>query len=246
MLRRIADPLNPAWRPRHPDMKKILALLALAPLFGLGLFAATADAELPPLQNGDIVFQNTTNAAQQAIMLASGTEYTHMGIVEIDKKGRAQVIEAVGPVRVVPLDKWIGNGSGGRVTVKRVRDLDEGDAKQALERARYYLGRPYDHYFYEMRDQIYCSELVYAAFKEGPDIDVGTVERMGDLNIRTPAARKLIQQRWKSHPLCKAQGARTFDACYELILEQTVVTPASIARDPKLELVYSNFGFGAE
>ena len=227
-------------------MKKILALLALPPLLGLGLIAATADAELPPLQNGDIVFQNTTNAAQQAIMLASGTEYTHMGLVEIDSRGRAHVIEAVGPVRVVPLDKWISNGSGERITIKRIKNLDEGDAKEAIERARYYLGRPYDHYFYETRDQIYCSELVYAAFKEGPDIEVGKVERMGDLNIDTPAARKLIRQRWKSHPLCKSKGAATFDACYELIVAQTVVTPASIARDPKLELVYSNFGPGAE
>ena len=33
-----------------------------------------------------------------------------------------------------------------------------------------------------------------------------------------------------------------FNACYKLILDQTLVTPASIARDPKLELIYSNFG----
>ncbi len=227
-------------------MKKILALLALLPLAGAGLVANTADADLPPLKTGDIVFQNTTNAAQQAIMLASGTEYTHVGLVEIDGKGRAQVIEAVGPVRVVPLEKWIGNGSGKRVTVKRVKDLSEEDAKAAAKRARDYLGRPYDHFFYETRDQIYCSELIYAAFKEGPDIDVGKVERMGDLNIDTPAARKLIQQRWKAHPLCKTKGAKSFDACYELIVQQTVVTPASIARDPKMEHVYSNFGWGAE
>lgn len=227
-------------------MKKILGLLALLPLAGLGIVANTADAEIPPLKTGDIVFQNTANAAQQAIMLASGTEYTHIGLVEVDGKGRAQVIEAVGPVRVVPLDKWISNGTENRVTIKRVKDLSEADANEAVKRARFYLGRPYDHFFYEARDQIYCSELIYAAFKEGPDITVGAVERMGDLNIYTPAARKLIRQRWKAHPLCKAKGAETFDACYGHIVEQTVVTPASIARDPQMELVYSNFGWGAE
>ena len=227
-------------------MKKIAALLALLPLAGLGLVANTADAELPPLKTGDIVFQNTANAAQQAIMLASGTEYTHVGLVEIDGKGRANVIEAVGPVRVVPLDRWIRNGSGERVTIKRVKDLSEDDAKEAVRRARVYLGRPYDHFFYETRDQIYCSELIHAAFKEGPDIEVGKVEKMGDLNIDTPVARKLIQQRWKAHPLCKTKGAKTFEACYGLIVEQSVVTPASIARDPQMELVYSNFGWGAE
>lgn len=230
-------------------MKKIIALLALLPLAGLGLLAGTADAELPPLKTGDIVFQNTNqsaNPAQLAIMLASGTEYTHMGVVEIDAEGRAQVIEAVGPVRVIALDAWIKNGVDEKVTIKRVKDLSEEDAKAAVARARAYLGRPYDHFFYETRDQIYCSELVYAAFKEGPEIEVGTVERMGDLNIDTPAARTLIQQRWKAHPLCTSKGATTFEACHALIVEQTVITPASIARDPQMETVFSNFGWGAE
>lgn len=230
-------------------MKKIIALLALLPAAGLGWLANTADADLPPLKTGDMVFQNTNqsaNPAQIAIMMASGTEYTHMGLVEIDAKGRAQVIEAVGPVRVIGLDKWIKNGVDEKVTVKRIKDLSKEDAKAAVSRARAYLGRPYDHFFYESRDQIYCSELVYAAFKEGPKIGVGSVERMGDLNIDTPAARTLIKQRWKAHPLCKAKGATTFEACHALIVEQTVITPASIARDPQMELVYSNFGWGAE
>ena len=140
----------------------------------------------------------------------------------------------------------------GRLSIPRDRMLMlatsgwSSPATQELRLARDYLGRPYDHFFYETRDQIYCSELIYAAFKEGPDIDVGKVERMGDLNIDTPAARKLIQQRWKAHPLCKTKGAKSFEACYELIVQQTVVTPASIARDPKMEHVYSNFGWGAE
>src|SRR5690606_33057029 len=149
----------------------------LLPAAGLGWLANTADADLPPLKTGDMVFQNTNqsaNPAQIAIMMASGTEYTHMGLVEIDAKGRAQVIEAVGPVRVIALDKWIKNGVDEKVTIKRIKDLSEEDAKAAVSRARAYLGRPYDHFFYESRDQIYCSELVYAAFKEGPKIDVGS------------------------------------------------------------------------
>lgn len=224
--------------------KKILLLLL--PLLGLGVLAATGGDSLPPLKTGDIVFQTTETNASDAIMLASGTKYTHVGLVEIDKAGRANVIEAVGPVRTIPLDDWRRKGNGQRITVKRIKGLDEGRAREAVARARRYAGRPYDHYFYESRDQIYCSELVHAAFMEGPNIAVGSVEKMRDLNIDTVAAQKLIARRWRSHPLCKANGARTFEACYDLILEQTVVTPASIARDPQMELVYSNYGADAE
>ncbi len=223
----------------------IQALTAVLAVLGIGLTLAPAE-DLPPLKTGDIVFQKTTTSASDAIMLASGTEYTHVGIVNIDKNGRPRVIEAVGPVQEVPLDAWIKKGVGARVTVKRIKGLDEAHAKEAIASARRYLGRPYDHYFYETRDQIYCSELVYAAFQDGPGLTVGREEMVRDLNIDTAAAQKLIAQRWRSHPLCRTKGAKTFKECYAFILEQTLVTPASIARDPQMEMIYTNFGFGAE
>ncbi|WP_072392552.1 YiiX/YebB-like N1pC/P60 family cysteine hydrolase [Hyphomicrobium sp. CS1GBMeth3] len=223
----------------------IQAVAALLALTGVGLTLAPAEG-LPPLRTGDIVFQKTITNASDAIMLASDTQYTHVGIVEVDKRGRQLVIEAVGPVQAVPLEDWVGKGEGNKITVKRLKDLDDAQAKQAVANARRYLGRPYDHFFYESRDQIYCSELVYLAFKDGPGITVGREEKVRDLNIDTGAAQKLIRQRWKAHPLCKAKSAKSFDACYDLILEQTLVTPASIARDPRMELVFTSFGSDAE
>ena len=74
----------------------------------------------------------------------------------------------------------------------------------------------------------------------------GVEEKVRDLNIGTAAARKLIQDRWRQHPLCKKQRAENFQSCYDLILEQTLVTPASIARDKQVETIYTNFGKGAE
>lgn len=238
----------PPSRSTHldPMMKyAIQALTALAAVLGVGLTLAPA-GDLPQLATGDIVFQKTTTSASDAIMLASSSQYTHVGLVEINKAGKPVVIEAVGPVREVPLDAWIKKGNGRLVTIKRLKGLTEDQAKQAIASARQYLGRPYDHYFYETRDQIYCSELVYAAFKDGPGLTVGKEEKVRDLNIDTSAAQKLIQQRWKTHPLCKSKGAQSFKACYDLILDQTLVTPASIARDPQVELVYTSFGWGAE
>ena len=227
-------------------MKVTYQALAAIVWAALSATTATAGDNLPALKTGDIVFQKTKTSASDAIMLASGSEYTHVGIVELDKSGTPRVIEAVGPVQEVSLAEWTKKGIDSRITIKRVKGLDDAQAKAAIASARRYMGRPYDHYFYETRDEIYCSELVYAAFNDGPGIVVGHQEKVRDLKIQHAAAQKLIKQRWKSHPLCKSKGAKTFEACYGLILDQTLVTPASIARDPKVELVYTSFGSGAE
>lgn len=77
---------------------------------------------------------------------------------------------------------------------------------------------------------------------EGAKIAVGREQKVRDLKIDNAAVRKLIESRWRRHPLCQKAETGTFAACYAVILAQPLVTPASIARDPKLELVYSNFG----
>lgn len=221
----------------------MLAMVSLVAglLLWLNLTAVTA-ADLPPLKNGDIVFQDSGSGQGLAIMFASGSVYTHMGLIELDVHGRPYVIEAVGPVRRIPLDRWITNGTGGRITIKRLKGLTDEDALSAVRRANFYNGRPYDIFFLDSRDAIYCSELVQAAYKEGAGIEVGVIEKVRDLKFDNAASRGLIEARWHRHPLCQAKGAATFEACYQLILEQTLVTPASIARDKRMETIYSNFG----
>lgn len=202
--------------------------------------------DIPALKTGDIVFQTTTGPQSTAIMMASGSRYTHVGIVELDSGGKPMVVEAVGPVRTISFDKWVAKGVGKTITIKRFKDLDEQLAKKAVARAHFYDGRPYDIYFHDSRNAIYCSELVHAAFKEGAAISVGKVERLAELNVHNAAAQEVIKARWKGHPTCRAKKAGSFSACYSLILEETLVTPASIARDPQLETIFTSFGSGAE
>ena len=219
----------------------LLAVISASLLTWLNITAIAAD-ELPPLRNGDIVFQDSGGAQGVAIMFASRSLYTHVGLIEMAPDGKALVVEAVGPVRTIPLDRWIARGRGKRITIKRLKNLDEPKAKAVIARAHHYDGYPYYIFFYDSRDAIYCSELVYAAFIEAIGISVGRVEKLRDLHIDNVAVRKLIESRWQRHPLCQSNATTTFDACYALVLEQTMVTPASIARDPQMDLVYSNFG----
>lgn len=197
--------------------------------------------DLPPLRNGDLVFQESGNSQSKAIALASRSLYTHTGMIEIGADGRPQVIEAGSQVRTTPLEDWIKRGTAGRITIKRVQALSEEDAKKAVAAAH-----TYDFYFHDDKETIYCSELVHRAFAEGPGFAIGKVEHVRDLNIDNAAVRSIIEARWQRHPLCANKAANDFDSCYKIILDQTLVTPAAIARDPKLDLVFSNFSFAGD
>lgn len=218
-----------------------IAAAAVGVAIWLNATAVTAQS-LPPLATGDIVFQDSGGGQGLAIMLASRSIYTHVGLIELSPNGVPLVVEAAGPVRTVPLDQWIAKGNAHRITIKRIKGLSDAEAISAVARAHTYDGYPYDIFFHDSRDAIYCSELVHAAYLESSGRSVGRVEKVRELSIDNSATRSLIEARWQKYPPCQAKGITTFDACYALILEQTLVTPASLARDPQMETVYSNFG----
>jgi hypothetical protein len=72
------------------------------------------------------------------------------------------------------------------------------------------------------------------------------MQRPRDLDIDNAAVRSRIQNRWQKHPLCLRRAATSFEACYEIILDQQLITPASIARDVRLETIFSNFSIAAD
>lgn len=112
----------------------LIALLAMAASGALGLWlqqTRVTAADLPPLRTGDLVLESGSSQTK-AIAFASRSLYTHVGLVEIDAQGRPFVVEAARTVQSTPLAKWIERGTAGRITVKRVRNLSDEDARKAL------------------------------------------------------------------------------------------------------------------
>ena len=222
--------------------KAAIVVAILAAIFYAWLTLTSVSAiDLPPLKNGDIVFQTSRSSQSTAILLASMSAYSHMGIVEIDQRGLPFVVEAVGPVKSTPLDQWIKRGLGARVAVKRAPHLSPDQALSILRNAHYYDGLPYDLFFLSSKEQIYCSELVSLAFKDGASISLGKNQKAKELYLNNFAAKRLISKRWQKHPMCQSAETATFESCYAQILEQELVTPDSIFNDPKLELIFSNY-----
>jgi hypothetical protein len=210
----------------------VLALVAVAISCALWFTLTVPDlATLPPLKNGDLVFQTDRSTQMLAIFLATGSLYTHVGIIEIDPSGEPYVIEAAEKVRRIPLRDWIRRGYGERMLIERFRGLSPEVGAAIVRAASVYYGRPYDIFFNFGKDRIYCSELVFYAYQEGAQISLGHLQTMSQLNLKNFAARKIIQARWQRDPACQPPSVTSFDSCFTKIQQQPIITPASLKKD---------------
>ncbi len=227
---------------RHALFYFVSALFAA--LLGFETYAVAHQpdiSKLPPLQNGDLVFQTNPNMQSLAVMLASDTLYTHVGIIRMTEKG--PVVVEVGPVRETPLQAFIDRGVGRWISIRRIQDLKPDEAAKALAWAKKQYGKPYDFFFLKGTDRFYCSELVADAYTDGAGISLGKWEKISDLK-KSAAMDKVIESRWREYPLCKGDVSMTYDKCYGIIMKQELVTPASLARDPRVHSVWSNYPAG--
>ncbi len=219
-------------------MKKLLAIALLCACIVAGTFYASAGGDYPPLKDGDLIFQTSTSNQSGAIIFATGSTFSHMGIVRNDH-GAITVIEAAAKVRETPLDAWVNRGLLKRVAIYRDQRLTPDMAQRLLSYALTLYGKPYDLFFSLNNDAIYCSELPYLAYK-AVGIGIGKAQKISDLNIDNMLVRKLVQSRWQRDSECTERGF-DFDQCYRYILNQSLVTPVSIANDPNLKMIYSNY-----
>lgn len=202
----------------------------LAPLLLLLLLGSVAGAAPREgvhagihLRTGDIVLQSIGGNLGRIIQGVTLSPLDHCGIVIVDARGRVRVIEAVGPVREIDIAQWVRRGKGEKIAVYRPNDELAEHTEQVIEAARRYLGRPYDIQ-YELDDaKIYCSELVWKAWRDAVGVELAPTETLGSMNW-VP---------WTAHILSLTEG--------ELPLDRPIVSPVQLTRSPLLRLVYSDF-----
>jgi len=182
------------------------------------------------VKEGDLVFQRSQSGQSKAVALATGSPYTHMGVVLV-QDGQPVVLEAVQPVKMTPLARWIARGDGGRVVVKRLRDADRvltGDVRDRMHRlGAAWLGRPYDLQFRWDDERLYCSDLAYKLYERAAGIRIGVLRKAGDFNLASPEVQRLMAKRFGG-----TQAA--FDP------KEKVISPQSMFEDPQLVTVFEN------
>lgn len=184
----------------------------------LALALAVSQGPHPPasaLRTGDLVFQTSRSAQSRPIQLATGSRWSHVGLVEVDAANRVHVIEAISPVSRTPYAAFAARGERGEVLALRPRGLDAAARARAVAEAKRHLGKPYDLAFGWGDDRLYCSELVRKAYTRGAKLELGRMERLGDLAL--VGLERDLASRFGRVPR-------------DLLL----VTPASLAADPRL------------
>jgi hypothetical protein len=185
------------------------------------LFMLIAGALAAPVQDGDIVFQTSHSAQSEAIHLATGSAFSHVGIVTV-QDGESLVLEAVGPVKTTPLKAWIARGVGGRYRLMRPKTPLSTAQLSGMDRiGRQHLGKDYDLRFDWSDDKMYCSELVWKIYSKGAGLELAAPRPMGSYRLGHPRVMALIAARWGD----------------TVRLSEKMIAPSDLAQSPLLEIV---------
>lgn len=199
---------------------KFSAMLRLA-IFMLPLLSGVAAADENPyqLQEGDIVFSGSPTGQGRAIIDATKSSYTHCGVV-FQKDGKLMVLEAVEPVGVTTLEKFVSRSRDGTFTARRLKVplTTEADQK-ARQWGMTQLGLHYDAQFRWDDTRMYCSELVWKLF-EHAGVTLCTPKHFRDYHLDEPSVKKMIEERYGSID--------------QFPLDEKVVAPSDIAASPLL------------
>jgi len=179
------------------------------------------------LQEGDIIFQESTSAQSKAIQLATHSRYSHCGII-FKTADETYVFEAVQPVRSTPLKEWIKRGKDSHYVVKRLKDADGILTKRNLHKLKVYAGvyngRDYDIYFGWGNKQMYCSELVWKTYSKSIGVEIGKLQTLKDFDLTSPAVKQKLTERYGN----------------KVPYDEKVISPVAIFESELLETVISN------
>jgi uncharacterized protein YycO len=191
------------------------------------LISCQSKTDTTEFQNGDIIFQTSTSGQSKAIQVATGSKYSHMGIIY--KHGTDFfVYEAVQPVKLTPLNDWIKRGENRHYVVKRIKDSESLLTTESLTKMKQigekYAGKDYDLYFEWSDSRIYCSELVWKIYNEAFGLEIGELEKLSDFNLTNRTVQAKLKERYGD----------------SIPADELVISPASMFDSNKLLTVYSN------
>jgi len=171
------------------------------------------------LREGDILFQALDGRLCALIEGATGSRYTHCGLVVRRADGSLAVLEAIGPVQETPLLDWIRRGRGHAFDAYRLREPYRNRIAAFVAACRAYCGRPYDSRFRMDDEAIYCSELIYKGFQRATGEALGTLVRVRDLS-------------WQPHE----EEIRDLEGG-PVPLDRELITPRDLARARQLDRI---------
>ena len=185
---------------------------------------ACAGEKKAEFKEGDILFQDFPTPQSEALKLATGSPYTHCGIVFFEDS-IPKVWEAVQPVRITPLKEWVARDTTGHFVCKRLKGADTVLTPEAIEEMKEYanehLGKNYDPYFEWSDSTLYCSEYVWKIYDNAVCIILAPLRELGEYDF--------------SHPLVQGQLKMRYGD--SIPLDEPVIAPGDLFDSPLLDTV---------
>jgi len=184
-------------------------------------------ADKNEIKDGDLIFQTSLSRQSKAIQVATKSKYSHCGLIY--KNGNDfYVFEAVQPVKLTPLDKWIARGKDGKYVIKRLRNADSVLTPTILEKMKQignqFAGKNYDLTFEWSDDKIYCSELIWKVYQRATGIEIGKLEKLSNFDLTNEAVKAKLLERYGD----------------KIPMNEIVISPVSIFNSDKLITINSN------
>lgn len=218
--------------------KKILVILGVCLLLTLAVYGGHRCMQtekilygneintsgLNKLQDGDIIFQISQSSQCIAVQRATGSKYSHCGIIYVEN-GKYYVYEAVQPVKLTHLDKWIARGKDKHYVVKRLKNADKVLTPDVLHKMKAigekFYNKDYDLTFEWSDDKIYCSELVWKIYKRGANIEIGNLQKLEEFNLTDDLVKQKLKERYGKN----------------IPMDETVISPVAVFNSNLLETV---------
>ncbi len=121
-----------------------------------------------------------------------------------------------------PLREFIFRGRNQGFAVYRFRQEFQKDVPATIKQVKTFLGRPYDARYRMDDEAIYCSELIYKAYKTATGQQLGQLVKLGDLN-------------WSPY-----QETIKYYEAGPVPLNREMITPKEMAQASQLELVFAH------
>lgn len=212
----------------------LISFVATTALIAIGLYASIAgygnldEKDILEFRTGDIIFQESQSSQSLAIQAATGSRYSHMGILYESEDGSFYVYEAVQPVKLTPVTDWIERGTNQHFVVMRLKGADTLLTASSISRLKSvgerFMNKDYDLYFEWSDERIYCSELVWKMYDEAFDIQIGERQRLREFDLTNPIVKSKLQERYGS----------------EVPLDEWVISPRSMFESSRLTTIYTS------
>jgi hypothetical protein len=184
---------------------------------------------------GDILFQDLDcgslcDAIEKVTYGYQDKDYSHVGLIVEDKNKNLFVIEAIGGnVQKTPLDDFFKRSP--KILGARLIPEYQPLIKKACKYAEQFVNTPYDDRFIMNNDSLYCSELIYEAFKKANHHE--EIFYLLPMTFKDPETRDFFPA-WTEY----------YKNLHSRIPEnEPGINPGVISRSDKLIIIYNNHKF---